>query len=298
MKLYQIKTSAQKKALYDARSRESAKIAKLRQDALLRRGAPSLYWPLSRDIDSRLWPYAVACLEETLRLSDTAVSHYAKIVELPGCQKLKAIALEHQSDTRTWKDQVLKAYCARTAIPQLPGVLEAYSELERDQDFSYLMTEVAAFILQNFNRQIDIANKNYKVIPGPQSEQLIKAIIVRLIIDYAGYDAARLHRYQHPDIERIMAAKPKPATRREREIRQQITNVYKSEGLNLKADDTLLNGASQWYKCRVNPGSIETYLQELADLDLKEQEPRYPDQGRVSNDIAPYDKATGYPRRN
>ena len=137
-----------------------------------------------------------------------------------------------------------------------------------------------------------VLNEVYKVIPGLQSFHLTKAIAVRSIIDYAEYDATRLRQYQHPDIDRIMTG-PWPKYRTpEREIRSQITNTFLSEGFNLKHDSNLLKIGEQWYRCRVNPGTIEAYLDEATSLSEKGLE-----RSNVSAAIAPFNEATGYPRK-
>ena len=288
------------KPWWDIRALDGEKAAKLRENAILYQGAPSLYWPLRRDIDSRLWPYAVACLEAAIKNSDFAVASYIKIVEaweLPGCQNIINICYKRWSDTRKWLDKMKKAYAHKGDCPELPSVASTYEKYKHNTDFNTLNLLVAQFVLLNFNRQEDILNEVYKVIPGLQSFHLTKAIAVRSIIDYAEYDSTRLRQYQDPDIDRIMTG-PWPKYRTlGREIRSQITNTSLSEGFNLKHDDNLLKIGDQWYKCRVNPGTIEAYLQELADLDLKNQKPIYADQGRISNDIAACDEATGYPRK-
>lgn len=286
-KIYQIKFPAKDKALYDTRSREGAKLAKLRQNAILRRGSPSLYWPSRCGVDSKLWPYAIACLEAALQLSDTAVNDYAKIVEaweLPGCQELKHNTLECQDNTSIWADQAIKAYSNRDMPPELPGMNELWARFRHNKDFNDLMTQAAIFILHNFNRQIDLSNENYRIIPGPQSTLLIKAVTMRSIIDHTEYDAAKLHRYQYSDIEHIMTVKPKPRDRDGRRIRHNITTSYKDEGFNLKADDTFLFLGEKWYRARVLCKTLTEAANHyrIDPLDL-------------SKDIRPCDDASGYP---
>jgi len=275
-----------RKYWWDVRALDGTKAAKLRHNAMLYQGAPSLYWSLGRDIDSKLWPYAVACLEAALNLSDIAVASYAKIVEawdLPGCQDIKNSCLKHWPDTQAWLGKMKNAYASREVLPELPGLASTYAKHEHDPDFKTLNLLAAQFVLLNFNRLQDIEEETYKVIPGTQSLHLTKAIAVRSIIDHAEYDAANLRRYQLPVVERIMTAKPYPDTRKEREIRRQITNVSRSEGFNLMADDTLLNLAEMWYRARV----LCSTLREAADYYRI-------DSTDLSKRIRPCDDATGY----
>ena len=47
----------------------------------------------------------------------------------------------------------------------------------------------------------------------------------------------------------------------------------------------------QWYKCRVDPGIIEAYRDELVKDD------NYLERSNIETAIAPYDETTGYPRK-
>lgn len=87
-----------------------------------------------------------------------------------------------------------------------------------------------------------------------------------------------------------------PTTRMSRQVRRQIVRTLRWN-FNLHHYSKLLDDAEKWYKSRVNPGTIEDYLQELADLDIEGEKPIYPDRGRIENDIAPCDEAIGYPRQ-
>ena len=70
-----------------------------------------------------------------------------------------------------------------------------------------------------------------------------------------------------------------------------LIKAFKHDSFVLRHDTKLLKDADQWYKCRVNPGSIETYRNELA----KNNE--YPERSNIETAIAPCDEATGYPRQ-
>jgi hypothetical protein len=274
------------KPWWDVRALDGNKVAKLRENAILYRGVPSLYWPLRRDTDSRLWPYAVACLEAAIKLSDFAVASYAQIVEaweLPGCQDIKNACLERWPDTSAWLDRMRKAYASKNDCPEIPGLASTYTKYEHNADFNTMILLVAQFVILNFNRHQDIECETYKVMPGHKSLHLTKAIAMRSIIDSTEYEAAKLRQYQHPDIDLIMTG-PWPKYRTpEREIRSQITNGYKAEGHNLKADDTLLTLAEMWYRARV----LCNTLREAANY-------YHLDAFDLSKRIRPCDDATGY----
>jgi|WetSurMetagenome_2_1015567.scaffolds.fasta_scaffold97818_2 hypothetical protein len=266
------------------------KLVILRRNALLYANASSQYWALGKDTDARLWPYAVACLEAALKLSDLAVAIYAKVVEaweLPGCQKLLRRAQERWPDTKVWREKVILAYTNRDNTPEIPGLRAIYSDFEHEQDYNKLCEKVSWFVLIAFNRPEDIVNERPKIIPGPHNGQLLAAIATRSLIDHTGFEAARLHQWQHPEIERIMTVKPKPGPRSERDLRKKLTGVLTDElRFSLKADATFLELGERWYHARV----LDNTVREAADfykldpLDLGKQ-------------IRPCDEASGYPTK-
>ena len=82
-----------------------------------------------------------------------------------------------------------------------------------------------------------------------------------------------------------------PTTRAERRLKQQVVGTLRSIGYGLCHDEKMLKDAEQWYKCRVNPGTIEAYLDELV------QDDTYLDRSNIETAIAPCDEATVYPRK-
>ena len=84
-----------------------------------------------------------------------------------------------------------------------------------------------------------------------------------------------------------------PSTRTERSIKSVLVKAFKHDGFVLRHDTKLLKEADKWYKCRVNPGTIEAYLDELAKVNIDADL----DRGNLENAIAPCDRATGYPRK-
>lgn len=150
-------------------------------------------------------------------------------------------------------------------------------------------------ILVGFNRQVDQDDESWKVIPDT-SPLLKSVIIIRSQAEYAKMKLGDLNKYrpvqidgQEYDLNTIMADKPTAGP--ERKIYRTLTDAYQRLTFKLKHDAKLLKDADQWYKCRVNPGSIEAYRDELAGHN------EYPDRSNIEAAIAPYDEATGYPRQ-
>ena len=103
------------------------------------------------------------------------------------------------------------------------------------------------------------------------------------------------------------------SSRKTKERRSQLINKFKAWGFALRHEAKLYQWAITWYKCRVNLGSIEQYVSDeserinqqanqLSDHELELYyhnggETAYPERSNIENGIAPYDEATGYPRK-
>jgi len=263
------------------------------------------HWPL----ESLEFAYAVACVEIVLLHSDKANTIYNEIREaweLPGCRDLIGGFKDCLPVTNDWQAKALKAREKGEPIPDCPDEwldtyfkhAPAYFEGEAHNiDWEYLLNKIKELILVGFNRQIDQDNETWKVIPYT-SPYLAGVIILRSQAEYCKVKLENLNKYrptridsQLYDLNTIMADKPTAGT--ERQIYRKLVKVYQDYGFTLKHDAKLLKDADQWYKCRVNPGSIEAYLDELANLDL----PIYLERSNIETAIAPYDEATGYPRK-
>ncbi len=280
---------------WDTRAQAGTQAARIRQNAMLQGGFPSLLWGLGRGVDSRLWPYAVACLEMMLHLSDAACSAYAAVVEswgLAGCQEVKEAGIARWPETHDWLLELESSYYSGSSPPMfdIPGA-EMHQE---NRDVAALAETAAAFVILNFNRSQDIANERYKVIPWQvESFALVKAIAVRSVIDYENYDAAKLRRYRDPEINAIMTASSWPNYRTdERGVRSEVTNTLKGAGFRKKADATLLDRAWKWCNSRVVHTGPEAFTRAYY-----KEEGVYLDPRNVDREIKECDLATGYPRR-
>ena len=233
---------------------------------------------------------AAACVDIVLLRSQEASTAYyetIKALALPGCKALI-------SDT----NKVVKAYAPNleqfmhkaTTMAQKsqftpPGKLHKYAD---NGDYQTYIERIREFIRVGFNRQIDRDNEVCKV-KLESAPNLFGFIICRTIAEYCKVKLESWNKYRPDNIDRIMSGNP--STRPERQLKKTVTRAYKHNAWALRHDSKLLKDADQWYKCRVNPGSIEAYLDELAN-DYK-----YPERSNIEIALAPYDEATGYPRK-
>ncbi|MFC2033595.1 hypothetical protein ACFLUB_03675 [Chloroflexota bacterium] len=151
------------------------------------------------------------------------------------------------------------------------------------------------FARVGFNRKEDRKDQLHKVL-AEKAPYLFGAILVRTIAEACKIRLSDWSKYRTDDIEYIMTGKD-PTTRMERDYvrlkKKEVREIYeKCLKWVFRHDGKLLKGADQWYKCRVNPGTIEAYLNEAAPLSETGLE-----RSNVQTAIAPYDEATGYPRK-
>ncbi len=269
--------------------------------------------------------HAVAIVEIVLLRSDKeANAIYSEIVQAigrPGCQNFFKAASPYWPNT----DEVLfelirankamdKAFPMRAPAqakkPPNASLNALYSDFnlwaQSDKckqrvehlDFQHFQKLIDKFILAVFNRKKDQDNKVWKVTRETLPYQLILSVIIAAAtVEYG-------KRRQQDSIQNKVQVEnnlydfdykmPRnPRTRKERSIRSAVIKDLKYAGFVLRHNPKLLQDADQWYKCRVNPGSITDYLNERADQDP----PKIIERARVSLDLAPYDEVTGYPRQ-
>ena len=264
-----------------------------------------IYWPFKRLPESKLDTYAIACVETALKYSEDAQQIYAAIIqswELPECQVLIGDYVQAKQDTRTYLSNQYKAVIRNQPLPSWPNAwIEVIAKHKDNTDFHKLLKYVADFVLTAFNRKQDVENQAPKVLPR-ESPYLGKALVFSSLLDYLSEKPELRGPRVIPDNELTQfrwfcrTLSSNPTTRMSRQVRRQIVRTLR-RNFNLHHYSKLLGDAEKWYKSRVNPGTIEDYLQELADLDIEGEKPIYPDRGRIENDIAPCDEATGYPRQ-
>lgn len=162
-------------------------------------------------------------------------------------------------------------------------------------DWQTFFNNATEFFKVAFNRQVDQDNQAWAILPNDKSGVLFNAAMIFALAEHLEIDTADWDKYRPVkrngkviDTEDIM--QNKPTNRIHRELTGFLKDVFGEN--SLIHDDLLLERADQWYKCRVSPGSIEAYLNEVAKTTEKDL-----DQGRVSNDLIPYDQAVGYLRQ-
>lgn len=260
-----------------------------------------IYSPYERLPELKLEAYAMACVETALRYSEDARSIYTKVVqswELPSCQALIADFVLYKQDTRNWLRERAEAVVESKPLPDMPDSWKnVIAKGEGNTDFSVLRNHAGHFILIAFNRSIDLENKIPKVLPE-KSLYLGQVISFRSLLDYL---------QERPELKgprvisnseltefywfcQTMASNP--TTRMSRQRRRQIVRTLRKRDFTLHHYQKIADGSDMWYQCRVNPGTIEAYLDKLARETESDLE-----RSNVEMRIAPYDEATGYPRK-
>ena len=245
------------------------------------------YWAL----EALSFANAAACVDIVLLRSQEASAAYyeaVKALELPGCQALisdtKKAVSAYASNLQQFTHKVTTA--ARKGQFTPPDKLHKYVD---NDDYLLFIERVRDFIRVGFNRQIDRDNEACKV-RLESAPTLFGFIIIRAIAEHCKVKLESWNKYRPDDIDRIMSGNP--STRPERQLKKVIGQAYRRNAWALRHDSKLLKDADQWYKCRVNPGTIEAYLNEAAPLSETGLE-----RSNVQTAIAPYDEATGYPRK-
>ena len=277
--------------------------------------------PIRRLPGSELIYMADHCLQVVLDHSDEARAIFSQVVhawELPGCYSQLFLFTKRYRNQIKHYNEVAMNYDARSKDLSPPVSLAEFigigntREYTENDDFHRLENCTSKLILVGFNRKVDLDNHQPKVILQ-EAPLLIVVIALRSIIAYLNIDLAqydRLRRGEDSHIHHFGPDSTKLTTRLERAERTKILQYLKREGIDLRHDKKRLKDANQWYGCRVDPGSIEIYLDELdkeaQKIDTRNFTPNdskkfeakyYPSRSNIETAIAPYDEATGYPRK-
>jgi len=234
----------------------------------------ALYWPPEALPFARAW----ACVQIALLRSseaNTAFNKALRALELPGCQALLHNAIsEFENNQKSHLTPILS--------------LNFGHKFKNDLDYQLYIEHIREFIRVSFNRKIDQENEQHK-ITAERSPILFAAVVIRTIAEYYEVKLEGWNKYRTEEIDRIMTSNP--TTRPERLKKREIRQGYKRLKWVLRHNAKLLRGADQWFRCRVNPSTIEAYLRELAD------NYSYPERSNIQTEIAPYDEAMCYPRK-
>ncbi len=260
----------------------------------------AIYWPFKRLPESKLDVYAAACVETALKYSEDAQQIYSRVVqswELSGCQALIGDFAQCKQNTRTYLDNRAKAVVMNEPLPSWSkSWKDVITKAEGNTDFNKLRKCAGYFIVKAFNRKIDLDNYAPKVLPG-KSPNLTQAIVSHSLLDYLSEKPELRGPEVIPNSEltefhwfcRTLASNP--TTRMSRQVRRKIMRTVQRKDFNLHHYSKILDDAEKWYKSRVNPGTIENYVSELARQSI------YVDRSNIETAIAPCDEATGYPRK-
>jgi len=160
-------------------------------------------------------------------------------------------------------------------------------------EFDGVVGLVLKFIEVGFNRESDVAEGRPRVVPSLKAPWLPLGVLYRAAWEHHRLSLEKLGgRYGRVQVGRkIYRVEDLVANRRPRRLHGKIVAAAKGEHLELHHDETYLDAARLWYKCRVLHSSIEDYL---AGQPWKGRDADYKNDQKK---IRPCDDAVGYRRR-
>lgn len=262
---------------------------------------PGIYWPFKYRPGSRIAAYAMACVEAVLKYSEEAKDIYKNIIqcwELPGCQSVIRESTKYNQDTETWLSSLDKAVVGDEPLTDFPNEwADVFMKTEGNTDFQKLLEHASILTVVGFNRKVDLKIRKPKILPV-QAPGLGLAIVTLSLMDYLAENpeikgpAALSDKSTIKYIQFSQRLAASPSARKERGTKHEIVQTLRRrEGYSLCNFERLADDAEKWYKSRVNPGTIDSYVAELAEDGINI------DRSNIENSIAPCDEATGYPRK-
>lgn len=259
-----------------------------------------IYSPANR----QLFTYAWYVLDEILNV-ENVLTRFNQLIELwalSGCQLVANDYMEYLDKHQEWKTKSLATDVLK--YNHTPMVTSAFqSQHENNMDFDQWTNTLIDFVLRTFNTGQNYANHTYKVSPDRQeAAPLLTAITLRSLMSFHGFNIHNLEKYQYANVDAAMTSD------RDTREKRKLTRIFNR--FKMVHSETLREHAYMWIGCRVNPGTIEAYLNQLANvfeqvaptilhLPAEEQDKikkkYFPDGGLVSRTIRPYDDAVGLP---
>jgi hypothetical protein len=261
----------------------------------------ALYYPSQDRSDLQLQAYARACFNSVLRHSEEIPVIFDFMVQmwrLPDYQKLMRVYHKRLPETREWYrqySQAIRQNCSRPIFPEV--CIEDVKAVLRDFQPTQMVKCLDTIIKLGFNRERDLENRILKIMPET-SPCLVEAIFSASIMYHlatSGMDSKQdtvLTEEELKQLRRFSSLlESDPTNRAGMKTKHAIIQTLKGTGFTLCHNEKIGEYAEQWYKSRIEPGTIEAYVDELAKSGI------VLDRGRIGNNIAICDQATGYPRK-
>jgi len=264
--------------------------------------------------------YAMACVEVVCQNSEKASSIYKEILKAwvkPETNKLcsEVILRMSNSEVEEWKEliknpeSVIKSdinepwnnfplalqnedYMKRF----LEENFEINAELVEDNypEIVNLIKLVCKFIFIGFNREIEIRQGKYRVIPTFTPPWLLLSVIYRTCFESNNITSDRMQKMYKVrkvrgkiyDFEQVLTKQPMSRMHRE------IAKYRQRKNVSLRHDSKFLDSAWIWYQCRIINSNIEEFLDKEMEkgndkLDIK----------NVQKEVKLCDDAVGYQKR-
>lgn len=254
--------------------------------------------------DAMPFYYAWAVLQVTLLHAseevDTAYLKFRDSYELPDCLKSLNEFASFWADLIDINKFAQVANEVAKSCQEYESTKEAHlpdsvnipigdeSQYSKSADWQTFFSNATGFFKVAFNRKSDRVNETWKILPCEQSAMLFNALMIWALGDYLGLDMSQWAKYRQLkrkgkvyDVEDIM--QNKHTNRLHRELTGYLIKFFGKN--SLINEDTILNGADQWYHARVK---FETIREAANHYEI---EP-----GDLSHRIEPFDDATGWIR--
>lgn len=261
----------------------------------------AIYYPSQDRSDVQLRSYAMACFNQVLLQSEEIRVIFELMVQfwqLPDYQRLMRVYQKRLPETRQWHRDYAQSIMHNQPKPDFPAAcVEDIKAVLKDFTPTRMVECLDIIIKLGFNRESDLENHILKIRPET-SPYLVDAIFSSSIMCHLATTEIEFKQdralsgeelNQLREFSTLLASDP--TTRPGKKAKHVIVQALKNNHFSLCHNDKISEYAEQWYKCRVEPGSIEAYVDEMAKSGV------YLDRGRIGNNIAICDQATGYPRK-
>jgi hypothetical protein len=261
----------------------------------------ALYYPSKDSSDIQLQASAMACFNSVLSHSEEIRVIFEMMVQLwqlPDYQKLMRVYHKRLPETRQWHREWAQTMMYNQPKPEFPAVcIEDIKVVLRDFQPTRMVKYLDTIIKLGFNRESDLENHILKIRPQT-SPYLVEAVFSASIMYHLATTDIEYRKERAFTAEELRQLRQfttlvenDHTTRKGKKAKHIIVQGLKDNHFSLCHQDKIAEYAEQWYKCRIDPGTIESYVDVMAKSGI------LLDRGRIGNNIAVCDQATGYPRK-
>ncbi len=217
---------------------------------------------------------------------------------LPDCLKAMLEVRDAMLDTNQIVDSVTRAkriYQATGEMP-MPEAMFDTQAYNGSANFQTLSDRICEFIREAFNRESEKTEGVYKVVASlDRDKPLLSAVISWSLGEFCQLKVEEWDQYGKVRINGKLIDVTEPNSR----VHRAFTKVSNQFRMTQVHNAKLAGDAEKWYQCRVNPGTVPLYIENLVRQYAKSDADadKGIEQSNIYHALDAFDDVTGYKKQ-